>query len=59
MVVTAKELESEVTCIAAAGDSESSVPNLQIFSLVDIEAATDKFQWKRNLEREVMAPYTR
>ena len=43
MVVTAKELELEVNCIAAAGDSESSVLDLLVFSLVDIEAAIDKF----------------
>ena len=49
MVVTAKKLESKVNYIAAAGGSDSNVPNLQVFSLAYIEAATDKFSFEMKL----------
>jgi hypothetical protein len=49
MVVTAKELESKVNYIATAGDSDSNVPNLQVFTLADIEAATDNFSFEKKL----------
>uniref|UniRef100_A0A7N2L117 non-specific serine/threonine protein kinase n=1 Tax=Quercus lobata TaxID=97700 RepID=A0A7N2L117_QUELO len=45
----AKKLESKAKNIAAAGDSNSSVPNLQVFSLADIEAATNKFSFENKL----------
>nr|POE66303.1 g-type lectin s-receptor-like serine/threonine-protein kinase [Quercus suber] len=45
----AKKLESKANNIAAAGDSNSSVPNLQVFSLTDIEAATNKFSFENKL----------
>ena len=41
MVVTAKKLKSKVNYLASAGDSDSNVPHLQVFSFADIEAATD------------------
>uniref|UniRef100_A0A2N9FW04 non-specific serine/threonine protein kinase n=1 Tax=Fagus sylvatica TaxID=28930 RepID=A0A2N9FW04_FAGSY len=45
----AKELESKVNYIATAGDSDSNVPNLQVFTLADIEAATDNFSFEKKL----------
>ncbi|KAM4125597.1 hypothetical protein ACB094_01G321300 [Castanea mollissima] len=45
----AKKLESKANNIAAAGDSNSNVPNLQVFSLDDIEAATRKFSFENKL----------
>nr|POE95698.1 g-type lectin s-receptor-like serine/threonine-protein kinase [Quercus suber] len=45
----AKKLESKAKNIAAAGDSNSSVPNQQVFSLADIEAATNKFSFENKL----------
>ncbi|KAM4125596.1 hypothetical protein ACB094_01G321200 [Castanea mollissima] len=47
--VIAKKLESKANNIAAAGDSNSNVPNLQVFSLADIEAATNKFSFENKL----------
>ena len=49
MVVTAKKLKSKVNYLASAGDSDSNVPHLQVFSLADIEAATDKFSFENKL----------
>ena len=49
IVVIAKKLESKAKNIAAAGDSNSSVPNLQVFSSADIEAATNKFSFENKL----------
>ncbi|KAK4604691.1 hypothetical protein RGQ29_012954 [Quercus rubra] len=45
----AKKLESKVNYLASAGDSDSNVPHLQVFSLADIEAATDKFSFENKL----------
>ncbi|KAM4133373.1 hypothetical protein ACJW30_01G323200 [Castanea mollissima] len=47
--LAAKKLESKANNIATAGDSNSSVPNLQVFSLADIEAATRKFSFENKL----------
>ncbi|KAL4654315.1 hypothetical protein ACB092_01G369200 [Castanea dentata] len=47
--VIAEKLESKANNIAAAGDSNSNVPNLQVFSLADIEAATNKFSFENKL----------
>ncbi|GMY35676.1 G-type lectin S-receptor-like serine/threonine-protein kinase At5g35370 [Fagus crenata] len=44
-----KSKESKVNYIAAAGVLDSNVPNLQVFSLADIEAATDKFSFEMKL----------
>ena len=49
IVFIAKKLESKANNIAAAGDSDSNVPNLKVFSLADIEAATDKFSFENKL----------
>ncbi|KAM4133376.1 hypothetical protein ACJW30_01G323400 [Castanea mollissima] len=49
MVVIAKKMESKVNYIATAGDSDSDVPHLQVFSLADIVAATDKFSFENKL----------
>ncbi|XP_030954033.1 class V chitinase-like isoform X2 [Quercus lobata] len=45
----AKKLESKANNIAAAGDSDSNIPNLQVFSLADIEAATNKFSFENKV----------
>ena len=49
IVVIAKKLESKAYKIAAAGDSDSSVPNLQVFSFANIKAATDRFSFENKL----------
>ncbi|KAL5774881.1 hypothetical protein ACOSP7_012438 [Xanthoceras sorbifolium] len=40
---TAKQLKDKVKNLADAGDFNVSVPNLMVYSLVDIEAATNSF----------------
>ncbi|KAL0013580.1 hypothetical protein SO802_000649 [Lithocarpus litseifolius] len=45
----AKKLESKVNYIASAGDLDINVPHLQVSSLADIEAATDKFSFENKL----------
>lgn len=35
--------------VAAAGDFDNNAPNLQIFSLAEIEAATDRFSVENKL----------
>ena len=45
----AKKLESKANKIAAVGDSDSNVPDLQVFSLANIEAATNKFSFENKL----------
>jgi hypothetical protein len=49
MVVTSKESKSKINHIAAAGDFNGNVPNLQVFILADIEAATDGFSIENKL----------
>ena len=49
IVFIAKKLESKANKIAAAGDSDRNVPNLQVFSFADIEAATDRFSFENKL----------
>ncbi|KAB1211848.1 hypothetical protein CJ030_MR5G010023 [Morella rubra] len=50
IVGTSKEAESKlVNRMAAAGDFNSNAPNLQVFSLAEIEAATDKLSIENKL----------
>ncbi|XP_075665587.1 cysteine-rich receptor-like protein kinase 34 [Castanea sativa] len=54
--LAAKKLESKVNYIATAGDSDSNVPHLQVFSLADIVAATDKFSFENKLREGGVLP---
>ena len=47
--MTAKESKFTGNHMAAAGDFNKNVPDLQIFSLVDIEAATERFSIENKL----------
>jgi hypothetical protein len=49
MVVTSKESESKINHMAAAGDFNGNVPNLQVFILADIEAATNRYSIENKL----------
>jgi hypothetical protein len=49
MFVTSKESESKFNHMAAAGDFNGNVPNLQVFILADIEAATNRLSIENKL----------
>ncbi|XP_059455328.1 class V chitinase-like [Corylus avellana] len=49
MVVPSKESESKINHIAAAGDFNGNVPDVQVFILADIEAATDRLSFENKL----------
>jgi hypothetical protein len=49
MVVRSKESESKINHMEAARDFNGNVPNLQVFILADIEAATDRFSFENKL----------
>jgi hypothetical protein len=49
IVVTSKESESKINHMAAAGDFNDNVPNLQVFILADIEAATNRYSIENKL----------
>jgi hypothetical protein len=49
MVVTSKESESKINHVADAGDFNGNVPDLQVFILADIEAATDRLSFENKL----------
>lgn len=59
MIVTSKDAVSKVLNREAAGDFNSNVPNLQVFSLRDIEAATEKFSSENKLGEGAYGPFTR
>lgn len=44
-----KESKNRVTYPAGAGDFNNNVPNLTIYSLAEIEAATNKFSFENKL----------
>jgi hypothetical protein len=49
MVVTSKESEFKINHMAAAGDFNGNVPNLQVFILADIEVATNRLSIENKL----------
>jgi hypothetical protein len=49
MVVTSKESESKINHMAAARDFNGNIPNLQVFILADIEAATNRYSIENKL----------
>jgi hypothetical protein len=49
MVVTSKESESKINHMSAARDFNGNVPNLQVFILADIEAATNRYSIENKL----------
>jgi hypothetical protein len=57
MVVTSKESESKINHMAAAGDFDGNVPHLQVFILVDIEAATDRLSFENKLGNGGYGPF--
>jgi hypothetical protein len=49
IVATSKESESKINHMEAAGDFNGNVPNLKVFVLSDIEAATDRLSFENKL----------
>ncbi|XP_059428530.1 class V chitinase-like [Corylus avellana] len=49
MIVTSKGSESKINHMAAAGNFNGNVPNMQVFNLVEIEAATDRLSIENKL----------
>ena len=56
MVVTSKESESKINHMAAAGDFNGNVPDLQVFILANIEAATDRLSFENKFGEGVYGP---
>ncbi|KAE8124302.1 hypothetical protein FH972_019201 [Carpinus fangiana] len=56
MVVTSKESESKINHMVAAGDFNGNVPDLQVFILADIEAATDRLSFENKLGERGYGP---
>jgi hypothetical protein len=49
MVVTSKESDSKINHMEAARDFNGNIPNLQVFNLVEIEAATGRLSIENKL----------
>jgi hypothetical protein len=48
MVVTSKESESKINHMAATGEFDGNVSNIQVFILADIEAVTNRLSFEQN-----------
>lgn len=49
VVDVAKKFKYKASHMAAAGDFNSNVPNLMVYTFSDIEVATDRFSFEKKL----------